>query len=136
MLRDVALSRCGGWVFVSRVFTEPTMTLVQVKRKLLEERKTMKPFGEPARRKAHWDYVLEEMKWMANDFWQVHGCGAAYWEGDCSRRVCVPSWEIVGGGRSWSGFVSHAPAFVPSIVFMGVGVGMLVRGLVVVDDMM
>lgn len=35
----------------------------------------MKPFAEPARRKVHWDYVLEEMKWMANDFWQVRGVG-------------------------------------------------------------
>ena len=46
---------------------------VQVKRMLLEERRTMKPVPEPSRRKSHWDYVLEEMKWMANDFWQVRG---------------------------------------------------------------
>jgi hypothetical protein len=40
---------------------------------LLEERRTMKPVPELSRRKSHWDYVLEEMKWMANDFWQVRG---------------------------------------------------------------
>lgn len=35
--------------------------------------------GEPLRRKTHWDYALEEMIWMANDFWEeeklkVHLC--------------------------------------------------------------
>ncbi|XP_073387711.1 chromatin modification-related protein EAF1 B isoform X2 [Physcomitrium patens] len=43
---------------------------LQAKRKLIEERRTFKKFAEPSRRKSHWDFVLEEMKWMANDFWQ------------------------------------------------------------------
>jgi hypothetical protein len=30
-----------------------------------------KPWPEASRRKAHWDFVLEEMAWMANDFMQV-----------------------------------------------------------------
>ncbi len=30
-----------------------------------------KPWPEGLRRKAHWDFVLEEMVWMANDFMQV-----------------------------------------------------------------
>ena len=48
---------------------------MQVKRKLVEERRSIKSVAEPGRRKSHWDYVLEEMKWMANDFWQVFGSG-------------------------------------------------------------
>lgn len=46
---------------------------MQAKRKLIDERRTLKKCAEPSRRKSHWDFVLEEMKWMANDFWQVHG---------------------------------------------------------------
>lgn len=30
-----------------------------------------KPEPELVRRKSHWDFVLEEMAWMANDFMQV-----------------------------------------------------------------
>ena len=34
---------------------------------------------EPARNKAHWDYLLEEMQWLATDFaqerkWKKAGC--------------------------------------------------------------
>lgn len=32
-----------------------------------------KPWPEGLRRKAHWDFVLEEMAWLANDFMQVPG---------------------------------------------------------------
>lgn len=28
-------------------------------------------FQEPPRKKSHWDFVLEEMAWLANDFMQV-----------------------------------------------------------------
>lgn len=47
---------------------------MQVKRKLLEERVMMRESSEPAKRKSHWDFVLEEMQWMANDFFQVSAC--------------------------------------------------------------
>jgi len=31
----------------------------------------VKKSSEPARRKTHWDFVLEEMCWLAKDFFQV-----------------------------------------------------------------
>lgn len=31
----------------------------------------VKKSSEPSRRKTHWDFVLEEMCWLAKDFFQV-----------------------------------------------------------------
>lgn len=37
---------------------------------------------EPPRNKTHWDYVLEEVKWMANDFRQER-----IWKRVSARKV-------------------------------------------------
>eukprot|EP01018_Ginkgo_biloba_P025815 Gb_03424 [translate_table: standard] len=41
------------------------------------------PFVEPPRRKSHWDFVLEEMAWMANDFMQER-----LWRIAAAAQVC------------------------------------------------
>ncbi len=41
-----------------------------------------KPWREASRKKAHWDFVLEEMTWMANDFVQV--------------PYFLPAWGLMG----------------------------------------
>lgn len=42
-------------------------TVVQAKQ-ILKKRKVLPKFPEPARNKCHWDYLLEEMAWLSNDF--------------------------------------------------------------------
>jgi hypothetical protein len=45
---------------------------MQAARKSTVDQALHKPWPEASRRKkAHWDFVLEEMAWMANDFMQV-----------------------------------------------------------------
>ena len=96
---------------------EPTSAVVQVKRKLLDERKTMKPVAEPARRKSHWDYVLEEMKWMANDFWQVQGPGVVERGRDWWGGIGCGPWDAVW--LSSACFVSHTHVLDPFILVHG-----------------
>ncbi|XP_073387560.1 chromatin modification-related protein EAF1 B isoform X3 [Physcomitrium patens] len=57
---------------------------LKAKRKLIDERRTLKKCAEPSRRKSHWDFVLEEMKWMANDFWQERT-----WKRYQAAHVCL-----------------------------------------------
>lgn len=40
---------------------------------------------EPARKKTHWDYLLEEMQWLATDFAQERR-----WKKAAARKVCYP----------------------------------------------
>nr|PNR56097.1 hypothetical protein PHYPA_006994 [Physcomitrium patens] len=54
------------------------------KRKLIEEGRTLKKIAELSRRKSHWDFVLEEMRWMANDFWQER-----MWKRYQAAHVCL-----------------------------------------------
>lgn len=44
--------------------------LIKARLRKNTESANSKPFLEPPRRKSHWDFVLEEMSWMANDFMQ------------------------------------------------------------------
>lgn len=39
---------------------------------------------EPPRPKAHWDYLLEEMQWLAADFHQERK-----WKKTCARKVML-----------------------------------------------
>lgn len=41
------------------------------------EKHNGKKAPELGRRKCHWDYVLEEMKWMAKDFYEVCTLGGS-----------------------------------------------------------
>lgn len=41
---------------------------------------------EPPRMKTHWDYVMEEMQWLANDFAQERKMKRT-----CSKKVCSKS---------------------------------------------
>jgi len=49
--------------------------------------------SEPPRNKTHWDYLLEEMEWMANDFKRERK-----WQMDQSRKV---SRAVRVCGRPW-----------------------------------
>merc|ERR1711994_1237101 len=44
--------------------------------------RNMKRGPEPPRNKVHWDYLLDEMKWMANDFKKEHK-----WKKTLARKV-------------------------------------------------
>jgi E1A-binding protein p400 len=43
---------------------------------------------EPPRPKAHWDYLLEEMQWLAADFQQERK-----WKKTCARKVLVQCFK-------------------------------------------
>ena len=47
------------------------LACLQKNRRILVEASKKQPGAEPRRAKSHWDFVLEEMAWMANDFAQV-----------------------------------------------------------------
>lgn len=47
-----------------------------------------KPWCEASRKKAHWDLMLEEMAWMANDFVQV--------------PYFLPAWVVMYSGLAYS----------------------------------
>lgn len=53
--------------------------VAELRKKGLWSAKRMPKVQEPARNKAHWDYLLEEMQWLAADFaqerkWKRAGC--------------------------------------------------------------
>eukprot|EP01018_Ginkgo_biloba_P003835 Gb_31226 [translate_table: standard] len=52
-----------------------------------------KPVLEPLRRKSHWDFVLEEMAWLANDFMQER-----LWKITAAAQVC--RWVAQERGQS------------------------------------
>ena len=52
---------------------------------------------EAARGKAHWDYLLEEMRWLAADFAQERK-----WKKIGARKVrCASSVSVVVGGEEF-----------------------------------
>ncbi|CAK9257362.1 unnamed protein product [Sphagnum jensenii] len=56
---------------------------VSVARKSTVDQALKKPWPEDSRRKAHWDFVLEEMAWLANDFMQE-----SLWKRAAAAQVC------------------------------------------------
>ena len=42
---------------------------------------------EPSRKKTHWDYMLEEMQWLAADF-----ANERRWKVNAAKKVCTQSW--------------------------------------------
>lgn len=65
MQRVAELQKCGMW-------TEKRLPKVQ----------------EPPRAKAHWDYVLEELGWLATDFAQERK-----WKKNAARKVLNQSFS-------------------------------------------
>nr|XP_024380298.1 chromatin modification-related protein EAF1 B-like isoform X1 [Physcomitrium patens]XP_024380299.1 chromatin modification-related protein EAF1 B-like isoform X1 [Physcomitrium patens]PNR51048.1 hypothetical protein PHYPA_010234 [Physcomitrium patens] len=56
---------------------------LKVKKKFIGDWHSMEKSSEPARRKTHWDFVLEEMCWLAKDFFQERR-----WKIANAARIC------------------------------------------------
>ena len=59
--------------------------IAELRRQGLWSARRLPKCHEPARVKTHWDYVLDEMEWMANDFAQERK-----WKLAAARRVRSP----------------------------------------------
>lgn len=56
--------------------------IAELRRQGLWSARRLPKCHEPSRVKSHWDYVLDEMEWMANDFAQERK-----WKLAAARRV-------------------------------------------------
>ena len=57
--------------------------IAELRREGLWSTRRLPKVQEPARSKAHWDYLLEEMQWLAADFAQERK-----WKKAGARKVC------------------------------------------------
>ena len=59
--------------------------IAELRREGLWSTRRLPKVQEPPRSKAHWDYLLEEMQWLAADFAQERK-----WKKAGARKVCLP----------------------------------------------
>lgn len=57
--------------------------IAELQREGLWSEKRLPKVAEPARAKSHWDYLLEEMVWLAGDFSQERK-----WKKSAAKKVC------------------------------------------------
>ena len=64
---------------------EILQTVAELRKEGLWSASRLPKVHEPPRKKAHWDYLLEEMQWLATDFSQE-----SRWKRNMARKVCGP----------------------------------------------
>lgn len=72
------------WMFFSFGFQEAQVMsrVAELRKEGLWSSRRLPKVQEPPRPKAHWDYLLEEMQWLAADFLQERK-----WKKTCARKV-------------------------------------------------
>jgi E1A-binding protein p400 len=85
---DTIIYSIHGWKFFQEAHV--VQRIAELQREGLWSEKRLPKVAEPPRAKSHWDYLLEEMVWLAADFAQERK-----WKKNSARKVKKKEKHIV-----------------------------------------